>query len=279
MDARTSTGSTSPILVTGGTGTLGRLVVPRLRAAGCNVRVLTRRHVEDADGIEHVKGDLETGEGIDAAVDGAAVIVHLAGSAKGDEAKTRHLVGAARSAGARHLVYISVVGANRIPMGGAIDRAMFGYFGEKHGAEQAVAESWIPWSMVRATQFQELTFKTVAAMAKMPVVPVPSGFRFQPIAAGEVADTIVELGLGAPAGLVPELGGPRVYEMAELVRGYLRATDKRRPIISMRLPGNAARAFREGANLTPDRAVGVGTWEEFLAAHVGSHRQQTIEVA
>jgi uncharacterized protein YbjT (DUF2867 family) len=80
----------------------------------------------------------------------------------------------------------------------------------------------------------------------------------------------VELALGAPAGLVPDLAGPRVYEMRELVRGYLRASHKHRPIVPIRPPGKAARAVRGGANVAPDRAVGRRTWEDFLAARVGS---------
>src|SRR5258707_7783670 len=80
------------ILVTGGTGTLGRLVVPRLRDAGCKVRVLSRRSREAEEGIEFVTGDLATGEGIEAAVEGAEIIVHCAGSSKGDEEKTLNLV-------------------------------------------------------------------------------------------------------------------------------------------------------------------------------------------
>jgi uncharacterized protein YbjT (DUF2867 family) len=98
----------------------------------------------------------------------------------------------------------------------------------------------------------------------------PSGFRFQPVDAGEVADRLVELAFGTPAGLVPDMAGPRVYEMSELVRGYLRANHRRRPIIPVWLPGKAARAFRAGANLAPDRAVGRRTWEDFLAAQVRS---------
>src|SRR5688500_13343884 len=100
---------TAPILVTGGTGTLGPLVVARLRAAGRDVRVLSRSHHESTDGIEYVTGDLATGVGIEAAVAGIETIVHLAGSAKGDEDKARNLVQAASRAGATHLVYISVV--------------------------------------------------------------------------------------------------------------------------------------------------------------------------
>jgi uncharacterized protein YbjT (DUF2867 family) len=266
MNDEMSNPVTSPILVTGGTGTLGQLVVPRLRDAGCEVRVLSRKSHKSGEGIEFVTGDLTTGEGIEAAVEGTEIIVHCAGSSKGDEDKARHLVRAASRAGARHLVYISVVGADRIPVPSGIDRAMFGYFGSKLAAERAVANSDLPWTTLRATQFHDLILMTVRQMARLPVIPVPAGFRFQPVDAGEVAAQLVELALGTPAGLMPDIAGPRVYEMAELVRGYLWAARKHRPIVPVRLPGKAARAFRAGANLAPDRAVGRRTWEDFLAA-------------
>jgi len=61
------------------------------------------------------------------------------------------------------------------------------------------------------------------------------------------------------------MGGPRVYGAAELLRIYLRASKRRRPIVPLWLPGKAARVFRAGGNLTPEQAVGHRTWEEFLA--------------
>lgn len=254
-----------PILVTGGTGTLGRLVVQRLRDTGREVRVLSRHVGEGERGIEFVAADLTTGEGVEAAVEGVEIIVHLAGTQLGDDVKTRHLVQAASRAGARHLVYISVVGAERIPIKGRIDRTMFGYFGSKLAAEQVVSGSGIPWTILRATQFQ-LTFLSVAkGMAKLPIVPSPSGLRFQPIDAREVADRLVELALGAPAGLVAEMGGPRTYTMGQLVRVYLQAAHKHRLIVSVPTMGGAARAVRAGANLTPDHAAGRTTWEDFVA--------------
>jgi len=258
----------STILVTGGTGTLGRLVVPRLRDAGGKVRVLSRRSREAAEGIEFVAGDLDTGEGIDAAVAGAEIIVHCAGAQKGDGDKARTLVRAASRGGAPHLVNISVVGADRIPLASAADRAMFGYFGSKLDAERVVADSGLPWTTLRATQFYDLVLMVARQMARLPVIPVPSGVRFQPVDAGEVAARLAELALGPPAGLAPDMAGPRVYPMAELLRGYLRAAGKRRPLVPVRLPGQAARAVRAGANLAPERAVGRRTWEEFLAERV-----------
>jgi uncharacterized protein YbjT (DUF2867 family) len=257
-----------PILVTGGTGTLGRLVVPRLREAGCRVRVLSRRSREAGEGIEFVTSDLATGEGVEAAVEGAGIIVHCAGSSKGDEDKAGNLVQAASRAGARHLVNISVVGADRIPVVSGVDRAMFGYFASKHAAERVVADSGLPWTTLRAAQFHDLILMVAQQMARLPVIPVPAGFRFQPVDAGEVAGRLVELALGTPADLVPDMAGPRVYGTAELVRDYLRARRKHRPIIPVWLPGKAARAFRAGANLAPERAVGRRTWEEYLAERV-----------
>jgi uncharacterized protein YbjT (DUF2867 family) len=259
---------TSPILVTGGTGTLGRLVVRRLRSAGCDVRVLSRRSHDSEDGIQFITGDLASGEGIEAAVDGIETIVHCAGSAKGDEDKARNLVRAASGVGAQHLVYISVVGADSIPIVIRVDRAMFGYFDSKRAAERVVADSGMPWTTLRATQFHDGMLAVARQMAMLPVIPVPAGFRFQPVDADEVAARLVELSLGKPSGLVPDIAGPRVYGMNELVRSYLRASHRHRLIMPVRLPGKAARAFRAGANLAPEQAVGRRTWEEFLADRV-----------
>ena len=89
-------------------------------------------------------------------MDGAEIIVHCAGGSKGDDGQARNLVGAASRAGARHLVYISVVGADRIPVVSGTDRAMFGYFGSKLAAERVVADSGVPWTTLRATQFHDL---------------------------------------------------------------------------------------------------------------------------
>lgn len=110
-------------------------------------------------------------------------------------------------------------------------------------------------------------------MAKLPVMPAPAGWQVQPIDAGEVATRLVELALGEPAGLVPDMGGPRVYPLTDLLRGYLRAAGKRRPIVSVPMPGKAARVYREGANLAPEQAVGERTWEDFLAERVSGARR------
>ena len=254
------------MLVTGGTGTLGRLVVPQLVEAGCRVRILSRSGEGERAGTEVVRGDLETGAGVDAAVDGVHTVVHLAGSQKGDGVKARTLVDAAERAEVEHLVFISVVGADRVPVSSAMDRMQFGYFAEKRAAELAVMASAIPWTVLRATQFHELGLLTLRLLSRGPIAFVFGGIRFQPIAAAEVAARMTELALGGPAGLVPDLGGAEALEMSQLMRSYLASVGRRAPILPIPVGGGAGRAMKAGANLDLDRAVGRQRWEEFLAA-------------
>lgn len=259
---------TPPILVTGGTGMLGRHLVPRLRATGREVRLLSRHSHDPEPGIEFVTGDLNTGEGIDAAVAGIETMIHCAGTQKGDAEKTERLVQAAKAAGKPHLVFISVVGAERVPVVG-IGRIPFAYFASKRAAELVVENSGLPWTTLRATQFHDLAFVVVKALAKFPVAPVP-GMRIQPVDSDLVAATLVELALGEPAGLVPDLGGPRAYRLVDLFRSYTAATQKRRWVLPIHMPGTSARAIRAGANLPAGPAAHPSaqagrTWEEFLA--------------
>ncbi|RIV41542.1 SDR family oxidoreductase [Micromonospora radicis] len=249
-----------PILVTGGTGTIGRLVIPLLGAAGHPVRSLSRRGGADSPGVEQVVADLATGAGVDATVRDVEVVLHLAGGRQGDDQLARTLARAARRADVRQLVFVSVTGADRVPLA---------WLRTKLAAEQAVADSGVPWTTLRAGQLHELTLTLVRKLAALPVVPVPGGMRLEPVDGREVAARLVELTLAAPAGLVPDLAGPQVYELGELVRGYLRATDRRRLLVPVRIPGRAGRAYRAGANLARRGATrGTRAWTEFLAEQV-----------
>ncbi|MEV6137843.1 NAD(P)H-binding protein [Nocardia sp. NPDC051990] len=248
------------ILLTGGTGTLGRHVTPLLVEAGFKIRMLSRNAHESTDDIEFVTGDLLAGTGVEAAVDGAELILHLAGGPKGDEVATRHLVDAAATAGVQHIVYIGVVGAEKLPIG---------YFRAKYAAEQAIIESGVPYTILRAAQFHDLALKTARAMAKSPIVPTPGAVLWQPVDSREVAARLVELTRGVPAGRVADLVGPTVYSMAELIRGYLKAEGKRRLFLPVPVPGKVGHAYRAKENLTLDGStVGKLTWEDFLAEQV-----------
>lgn len=223
--------------------------------------MLSRHDREPRDGVEYVAVDLTIGDGLDEALDGVRAVLHLAGGPKGDDVSTRNLVRAARRTGTvEHLVLISVIGADAVPVG---------YFARKAEAERIVAASGIPYTILRATQFHELALKTVRAMAKAPVLPAPGGIRWQPVASREVAARLAELTLAGPAGRVLDLAGPRVYSLEELQRSYLTAVGKRRMRLPIRVPGKVGKAYRSGANLTLDAPTGGDTWERFLTDRTG----------
>ncbi|MFP8884339.1 SDR family oxidoreductase [Streptomyces mangrovi] len=251
----------APVPVTGGTGTLGRAVVRGLLARGRAVRVLSRRPrpVGGREPYQWATGDLATGEGADAAVTGAGVIVHCATTlGRGDVTATRNPAEAAHRGGSRpHLVYISIVGVDRVPLP---------YYRAKLAAERVVVESGLPWSILRATRFHDLIARITDAQRLSPVALALAGVCFQPVAAQEVAERPAALATGEPAGRVPDMGGPRVRDHAELTRATLGARGRRRPVL--RLPGAAFRSYRAGGHLAPDRAVGRITYEEYLAGTV-----------
>ncbi|MEW2068976.1 NAD(P)H-binding protein [Streptomyces sp. NPDC007346] len=243
------------ILVTGATGTLGRQVAERLRTEGADVRGLSRRSPTYAV-------DLRDGKGLDTAVDGVDAIVHCATSPRGgDDRAAGYLIDAAKRAGVPHLVHISIVGVDRVPLG---------YYRVKRRVERMIEGSGIGASIQRATQFHDLVLGIVSGAARLPVLPVPAGVSVQPVDSGEVAGRLAALALGAPAGRVPDLGGPEVRELADLAGAYLRATGRRRRVVPVRLAGKAYAGYRSGGHLCPDHAVGTVTFEEFLA---GRHRR------
>ena len=247
---------TNRVLVTGGTGTVGRIVVDHLAAAGKDVRVLSRGRRRQSTDVSHVVGDVRTGDGLDAAMDGVDTIVHCV-------YPTEHLVAAAKRVGAPHLVYVSIVGIGRVP---------FAFYRTMLANERAITESDLPWTVLRATQFHDLIAVILRMLAKSPVMPLPSGLSFQPVDVREVGERLARLALGEPVGRAPDFGGPQVRPFHGLARSYLSIVGKRRAIMPIRLPGKAFRAFRAGANLAPEHAAGTVTFEQYLDEQLAAGR-------
>jgi len=243
------------ILVTGGTGTLGRLVTERLRADGHEVRVLSRHTRPYAVDLR------EGGPALDTALAGVETVVHCASNPRGgDERAADHLIAAARRAGVGHLLHISIVGVDRVPLG---------YYESKLAVERRIEESGLGWTVLRATQFHDLVASVLRGLARSPVLPLPAGVPDQPIEVAEVADRLAELAVAPPAGRVPDMGGPQVRSFESLAHAYLRATGRRRAVVNVPLLGRTYRAFRAGGHLAPEQAVGKGTFEEYLARRPG----------
>jgi uncharacterized protein YbjT (DUF2867 family) len=241
------------VLVTGGTGTLGRGVVSRLREQGHEVRVLSRR-----PGAGTHEGDLTTGAGVAAAAEGAELVVHAASDTHrmggADVDQTRHLLDATRGAG--HLLYVSIVGIDRIP---------FLYYRRKLACEGLLASARVPYTILRATQFHELIAILLQTAGRLPLSPLPLDFRFQTIAADEVAARVVQVLGGPPQARADDVGGPEVLTLREMAEAWKAARGGPRRLVPLRIPGRVAQAFREGWNTCPDHADGRQTWAQYLA--------------
>jgi uncharacterized protein YbjT (DUF2867 family) len=254
------------ILVTGGAGALGRLIVKQLSAAGYPVRGMSRRARpgDDWPGAEWQQADLETGAGLAEAVQGIDVVIHVATGGNHhtwqiDVEGTRRLLDAARKAGVSHVIYISIVGIDKISY--AVGKA-------KLACEDLIQQSGLPWSILRATQFHYGIDFLLQMLTRLPLVAlVPTDLPLQPVAEEEVAQRLVEIVQAGPSGRLPDMGGPEVYTSGELARIWLRQRGMHRAILPLWLPGKTASGIRRGGNTCPQQAIGTVSWEAWLQQH------------
>jgi uncharacterized protein YbjT (DUF2867 family) len=237
------------ILVTGGTGHLGRPTVALLRDRGHDVRVLSRR-----PGPGHVVGDLATGAGLDEALDDVNTVVHLASTSRRDIAQTHTLLKAMAGSDA-HLVFMSIVGIENVP---------YAYYRDKVASEQAIAASGLRHTILRATQFHDFVAGFLDAQRRLPVTFVVPA-TVQPVHIPEVAERLAELVEAGPSERVVDLAGPELLTLRELAAQWQQSRGTRRPIWTMRLPGGFARAAREGHLTSGLPAAGRVTFREYLA--------------
>jgi uncharacterized protein YbjT (DUF2867 family) len=245
------------VLVTGGTGRLGQRLSAPLQEAGHTVKLMSRRGA----GPGGVRADLATGQDLAAAVRGAEVVVHAASDSRGDYwqadvAGTRRLVETLDRDRLRHLVYVSIVGVDRIP---------YGYYHAKFAAEQVLLASGLPVTLLRITQFHDFVDELLDTARRGPVLPVPMGWRVQPVDVGEAAAHTVEVALGEPSGDVVEYGGPQEESAADLARTWAAAREPGTRVVATPLPGKLSAAFRDGAGVpAPGAPTGSRTYADHL---------------
>lgn len=267
------------VLVTGGTGHLGRGIVARLKGDGHHVRVLARRPGDDTS-IEWVRGDLATGEGVVTAVAGVDVVVHASthspAARRGslrlldfvrsptdvDVGGTKALLAAAEGAGAEHFIHVSIVGLQHM--------ARLPYSRVKIAAEELVRGSALPWSIVRATGFYWLLDRMLAKMVERPILLLPADVRMQAVDSDDFAAFVVECVNDGRRGEREDFAGPELLTMRELAEQYLAARGLRRRIWNAPLPRRIKSALEAG-NRSPGAHRGTSTWAEWLRhAHAAS---------
>ncbi|MDQ0755577.1 SDR family oxidoreductase [Arthrobacter sp. B3I4] len=261
------------ICVAGGTGQVGREVVRQALAAGHRVAVLSRNPPPGGaghdDSAEYFHGDVTTGEGLAAALAGADVVIDCLEGRSGKALKTfadggARLLAAAQDAGVPMAVLLSIVNC---------DQSTFGYYQSRAAKEKVYEFSGLETVVLRATQFHSLLAGVFAAGARVRVIPVVKGARFQLIAPADVATALLEVALAGPSGQrhrVDTIGGPEITDMRELARTWQRVAGRRGRPVAFPLPGGMGKYLRAGLNLVPEARHGTQTFDGWLAMHADS---------
>jgi uncharacterized protein YbjT (DUF2867 family) len=217
------------IVVIGGTGLVGSKVVVWLTEHGHEVVPASPKL-----GINTI-----TGEGLAAALDGAAAVVDVSNSPNFEyataleffERSTRNLLAAEAKANVSHHVALSVVGTKVLSQSSDPETTTAGYFRAKQTQEELIAASGIPYSIVHATQFFEFIKSIADASTVDGVVRVPA-VVFQPMAAEDVASGVCRVAAGAPVNGIVEIGGPERFRFDEPVRRVLAALNDPREVVT-----------------------------------------------
>jgi len=209
------------IIVIGGTGLIGSKLVA----------ILKQRGHEAIAASPNTGVNTMTGEGVAAALAGADIVVDVANSPSfADDAVMefftttgRNLLGAAKTAGVKHHVALSVVGTDRLPASA--------YFRGKSAQEALIRESGLPYTIVHSTQFFEFLGGIAGSAGEGDTLRLPSA-NIQAISSDDVALAMADYTLGAPQNGVVEIGGPERVRMADLVQHYLQAKGDARKVVA-----------------------------------------------
>ena len=207
------------IVVIGGTGLIGSKLVKLLRERGQEVLAAS-----PDSGVNTL-----TGEGLPEALAGAQVVVDVSNSPDFSDAavmrffetSTRNLLSAEATAGVRHHVALSIVGADRLPQSG--------YLRAKVAQENLIKASGIPFSILRSTQFFEFMGRIAQEATKDNVVTLPVAY-VQPIMTDDVVAELAEVVLGAPVNGRVEVAGPEKFRLDDLVRRVLKVKKDARQV-------------------------------------------------
>ena len=250
------------VLITGGTGALARELLSAAFTLDIALRLSSRRPpAENAPHHEWIGADLTTGAGLPDALRDVTTIVHTASdfsrSHQVDVEGTKRLLDASRRAGVAHLIYVSIVGIDRIP---------YRYYQHKLAAEQLIERGPVPFTILRATQFHSFIDSLLTTAARCPLVmPLPVRFQVQPVATRDVARRLVQAILDGPRQHAPDFGGPETLSLADVAREWKAATGIGKPVLPIFLPGRVAAAFRAGRNTVQRGVRGTLTWREWLS--------------
>ncbi len=257
------------VLITGGTGTLGTEIVTQMINDSIHqVSILSSQKSYSPPQSHITHGNLATNEGLYEALENTDIIIHCASNPKDalnvDLAGTANLLNAINKNKKPHLIYISIVG---------VDKSAYPYYNIKAKVEKMIAESGVPFSVLRTTQFHNFVLSMIQSFPfSNGHLMVPKGMRFQSIDIKDVANRLIKLTGEEPSGLLPDMGGPEILGIREMVMDYQNVFGKNDTLEIAVTNNERHNLFRTGINLCNLNIDGKITWEQFL------HRQFNIYI-
>jgi uncharacterized protein YbjT (DUF2867 family) len=246
------------IVVIGGTGRIGKKLIPLLRGRGHEAV-----SASPSSGVNTL-----TGEGLAGALAGANVVVDVTNSPSWEDAavmeffdkSTRNLLAAEAAAGVKHHIALSVVGADRMPDSG--------FMRAKVNQEKVIEAGGVPYTIVRATQFFEFLGYVADSGAEGDTVRLSTA-PMQPVAADDVAAALADVAAGAPLNATVELAGPEAASIAEFVGRFMAASgDKRKVIADPQALYSGAKMGSRGIAPGANPRLGPTRFEEWLSRSV-----------
>lgn len=249
------------MLITGGTGLLGKALVNILETAELPYTITSRNPpVDPFPKSRWQKLDLATGNGLKEALKRIDTIFHLASDTKHYDPRidldgTQSLLEAAKRENVEHFIYISIVGVDKIPIK---------YYRIKLQAEKLIEASGLPYTILRATQFHDFVDKTLKRFLKFPIGILPKKVKIQPIDTAVVAKVLFELYHQGAEQAILNIGGPQVLEVGALARDWLQAKSLRKPVFNLPLFGELGRSLRAGGLTCREKADHSISWKAWL---------------
>lgn len=257
-------------LITGGTGVLGTTLVRKFQQHQLDFLTISRKekrieHYTDVKIIPDLpwkRADLLTGEGLSAALHGINIVIHLASAPreKGEEnpeiTAMRQLVRACQANQIEHLIYISIVGVDKVPLP---------YYQAKRAAEQVLQQSGVPYTILRATQFHEFADFMIGQMMRYPIGLVPKKFKVQPISLDATAEALLQIAQDKPQNQILNLGGREVLALGDMVKRWKQYRAIAKPVLNLPIVNPLMRTIATGGLTCPsNRAMDSITWENYL---------------
>ena len=251
------------VLLTGGTGRLGKKLIQAINTLDFSLDVLTRVSVPAPNtGVGYVTADLTDRTSLTGALNrNYDVVVHCASNPRESESVdvngTQNLLRALGGRNVKNFIYLSIVG---------VDKTDYRYYQSKMKAEESIAASGIPYSILRVTQFHDFVRERILADGGDSEISwIPAGLKFQSIDLGDVVKKILLLVKGQPTYSISQIGGPEVLSVEDMIRDYQTIVSRDKNFEMTTSLNDFQKLFASGINLCPNNRWGSCAWRDYLS--------------